>query len=167
MITRICNDCRQEKVLADLVKASACKYGRRKLCRACLVKRQQERYDPLSKSEYDRKRRKIRSKELREYDRERSKLPHRRAAHNEGTRKRRAMMKNAVPEDYDREGVLAMYALAQKFSKLTGIEMHVDHIQPISKGGEHNVENLQLLAAPLNLAKGASEDFQLSWEAYP
>lgn len=167
MTTRVCNDCGQEKVLEDLVKASACKYGRRKLCRVCLVKRQQAKYDPLAKSEYDRQRRKKKLQELRAYDKERSKLPHRRAAHNEHTRKRRAMLKGAVPEGYDREGVLAMYALAQKFSELTGVEMHVDHIKPISKGGEHNVENLQLLAAPLNLAKGASEDFQLSRKAYP
>jgi len=167
MKTRVCNDCREEKALEDLVKAEGCKHGRRKLCKSCLVARQQSRYDPEKKSAYDKKRRSEKSEQLRSYDRERSKLPHRRAAHNEYTRKRRAMLKDAVPEDYDRGGVLAMYRLAQKLSRLTGVEMHVDHIKPLSKGGEHNVGNLQLLAAPLNVAKGSNEDFQISWEAYP
>jgi len=167
MKTRVCNDCHKEKVLEDLVKASGCKYGRRKLCKDCLVVRQQLRHDPEKKAEYDRNRRKAKAKELRAYDRERSKLPHRKASHNESTRRRRALLKDAVPEDYDREGVLAMYNLAQKFSRITGVEMHVDHIKPLSKGGKHDVKNLQLLAAPLNLAKGSNENFQLSRKTYP
>ena len=167
MITRICNDCYLEKNLEDLVKNPKCKYGRRKLCRSCLVVRQQARYDPVVKSQYDKKRRQSKRDRLRAYDRERAKLPHRRAAHNEETRKRKARLRNAIPEDYDREGVLAMYELAQKFSRITGVEMHVDHIVPLSRGGEHNVGNLQLLAAPLNIAKGANTHFQLSWSQYP
>ena len=167
MMTRVCNDCQEEKCLDDLIKASGCKYGRRKLCKSCSVIREKARYDPEKKAEYDRQRRKAKLEEIRAYDRERSKQPQRKAAHNEQTRKRRARLKDAVPEDYDRDGVLAMYELAQKISKLTGVQMHVDHIVPISCGGEHNTKNLQLLAGSLNVAKGSNPHWQLSWRNYP
>lgn len=166
MITRVCNDCNEEKELSLLVKANGCKYGHRKLCKECAVIRSKGR-DPQAKAEYDKARRKQKGKELRAYDRQRAKLPHRMAAHNESTRKRRAKLKDAVPSDYDRDGVLAMYRLAQKISKITGVQMHVDHIKPLALGGEHDVKNLQLLAGTLNVAKGAKPHFQLSWESYP
>jgi 5-methylcytosine-specific restriction endonuclease McrA len=35
---------------------------------------------------------------------------------------------------------------------------HRDHIKPLSKGGAHEVANLQLLCGPCNLAKGAIDD---------
>jgi len=44
--------------------------------------------------------------------------------------------------------------------------MHVDHIIPISKGGKHDVCNLQLLEASLNLKKGSDENWQLSRKSY-
>ena len=167
MITRRCNDCGEDKPIPDLVRNDKCKHGVRKLCKECNVIRSQTRHDPKQKSEYDKARRKLKGDELRAYDRNRAKLPHRRAAHNEDTRKRRAKLKNAIPKDYDRDGVLAMYKLAQKFSKLTGVEMHVDHIIPLACGGEHNVGNLQLLAGTLNVAKGANPHFQLPHKDYP
>jgi 5-methylcytosine-specific restriction endonuclease McrA len=167
MITRICNKCGEEKALDDLVKNKSSKYGRAKECKICRIKAVKKATDPVAKAVYDKDRRKKKGEELRAYDRERSKLPHRKAAHNEDTRKRRAKLKNAIPDDYDRDGVLAMYKLAQKFSKLTGVEMHVDHIIPLACGGEHNVGNLQLLASTLNVAKGANPHFQLSWRSYP
>lgn len=34
-------------------------------------------------------------------------------------------------------------------------DLHVDHIQPLSRGGSHSVENLQGLCAKHNLEKGA------------
>lgn len=167
MITRICNKCGEEKALNELVKNKSSKYGRAKECTKCRVKAVQKVTDPVVKAAYDKERRKKKGAELRAYDRERAKLPHRKAAHNEDTRKRRAKLKDAIPDDYDREGVLAMYKLAQKISNLTGIQMHVDHIIPLACGGEHNVKNLQLLAGTLNIAKGANVNFQLPWSEYP
>lgn len=157
---RVCKTCNESKDVSAY-------YKNRLTCKACVIKRVTSNTDPSVKAEYDKKRRELKKEELRAYDRERAKLPHRRAAHNEETRKRRAKLKGAIPNDYDRDGVLAMYKLAQKLSKITGVEMHVDHTVPLACGGEHNVRNLQLLAGTLNLAKGANPHFQLSWEKYP
>jgi 5-methylcytosine-specific restriction endonuclease McrA len=103
MLTRVCNTCKEEKTLEELVVSESSKFGR----------------------------------------------------------------KDAVPEDYDRSGVLAMYNLSQKISKLTGVQMHVDHIVPLALGGKHNVTNLQLLAGILNVSKGIKTHWQLSHKAYP
>lgn len=39
---------------------------------------------------------------------------------------------------------------------LTGIELHVDHVVPLAKGGIHYITNLEVVGADYNLAKGAS-----------
>lgn len=40
-------------------------------------------------------------------------------------------------------------------TEITGTEHHVDHIQPLSKGGQHVPWNLQILTAAENLKKGS------------
>ena len=171
-----CGVCKIEKPEEDFHRSSRRATGRQYSCKACQAQKSLERYHrKLSqdlgykerKADYDKKRRSLKGEELRAYDRERAKLPHRRAVHNEDTRKRRAKLKDSIPEDYDRKGVLAMYKLAQKLSALTGVQMHVDHILPLACGGEHNVKNLQLLAGTLNVRKGANPNYQLSWKDYP
>jgi 5-methylcytosine-specific restriction endonuclease McrA len=167
MLTRVCNTCKEEKTLEELVVSESSKFGRAKECKACRVSKVVSRTDKIEKASYDKSRRVLKSEELKAFDRARRNLPHRIAAHNEQTRKRRAILKDAVPEDYDRLGVLAMYNLSQKISKLTGVQMHVDHIVPLALGGKHDVTNLQLLAGVLNVSKGIKTHWQLSHKAYP
>ena len=172
-----CGGCKEDKTNDNFCKSGANKTGYQYHCKTCQNENSKRRYHAKladnpdykqKKADYDKKRRSVKIGEIRAYDRERAKMPHRKAAHNEDTRKRRARLKDAVPEDYDKEGVMCMYKLAQKISLITGVEMHVDHVIPISKGGEHNTKNLQLLAGVLNVAKGASEDFNLiPWKKYP
>ena len=47
------------------------------------------------------------------------------------------------------------YAEASAMTKLTGIPHHVDHICPLSRGGLHHPDNLQVLLGLENLRKGA------------
>lgn len=47
------------------------------------------------------------------------------------------------------------YEDARRLSKETGIEYHVDHIIPLSKGGPHLPWNLQVITKAQNLSKGA------------
>lgn len=165
-----CSHCKEVKPFSDFHKRSSSKSGYQAYCKPCKNKKTLDFYHrkisnnpeaKLKKSIYDRKRREERGEQLRAYDKERARLPHRKAMKNESTRRRRATLKGATPEDYDKEGVMAMYLLAQKFTMLTGVEMHVDHILPLSKGGKHDVDNLQLLAGVLNVRKGSNENWEL------
>jgi hypothetical protein len=56
----------------------------------------------------------------------------------------------------ERKAIQELYLEAQYLTETTGIEHHVDHIQPLSKGGEHLLFNLQILPAEENLSKSDS-----------
>lgn len=53
----------------------------------------------------------------------------------------------------ERKAIQELYLEAQYLTETTGVEHHVDHIQPLSKGGEHLMINLQILTAEENLSK--------------
>lgn len=53
--------------------------------------------------------------------------------------------------------IMAIYESSGRASKCSGIRFHVDHIKPISRGGRHNPNNLQILPERINLIKGASD----------
>ena len=40
-----------------------------------------------------------------------------------------------------------------------GVELHLDHITPFSKGGEHTAKNLRILCKECNLGKGNNENY--------
>lgn len=70
--------------------------------------------------------------------------------------KRRAQLRAvAVPLTHEEQAeVVAFYAKARALTELTGVPYHVDHIKPISKGGLHHPDNLQVLLGRENLKKG-------------
>lgn len=49
--------------------------------------------------------------------------------------------------------VKAIYRLRYTLSRETGIEFHVDHHHPLSKGGSHHPSNLWVIPATENLRK--------------
>ena len=61
---------------------------------------------------------------------------------------------NCVPEDFDFEATVHVYAERIRLTKATGIEHHVDHIVSLKDGGLHHHANLQVLTASDNRAKG-------------
>jgi len=71
---------------------------------------------------------------------------------------RRARKKQAtlIPND---PRITTLYEKAKEWSVILGVELHVDHVIPLSKGGAHVWENLQLLEASLNRIKHASIPF--------
>jgi len=49
--------------------------------------------------------------------------------------------------------IAEVYKIAQEASITTGYDWHVDHIVPLSKGGLHTLNNLQVVPATWNLEK--------------
>jgi hypothetical protein len=61
-------------------------------------------------------------------------------------------VENLTNEEHQR--ILTIYSECARISEETGIMHHVDHIYPISKGGKHHPDNLQILTATENIRKG-------------
>ena len=59
----------------------------------------------------------------------------------------------AVLTQEEHERVLTIYKECAKITEETGVPHHVDHIIPISKGGLHHPDNLQILTATENIRK--------------
>jgi 5-methylcytosine-specific restriction endonuclease McrA len=70
--------------------------------------------------------------------------------------KRRALIKNQTPNlsEKEIELIFEIYKNCIKINQETGIPHEVDHIIPISKGGIHHPNNLQILTMKENRKKG-------------
>ena len=67
----------------------------------------------------------------------------------------RAARRNQTPDLTEEESaaIIEMYSLARRLTEETGIRHEVDHIHPISKGGLHHPDNLQVLTKHDNQVK--------------
>ena len=63
-------------------------------------------------------------------------------------------IKNLTPIDADKKAIQFFYDRAKQLTELTGVKYEVDHIIPISKGGLHHQDNLQVLMWLDNRRKG-------------
>jgi hypothetical protein len=68
--------------------------------------------------------------------------------------RRRARVRNQMPDTADLTLILEYYAEAQRMTRDTGIPHEVDHIIPISKGGLHHQDNLRVITMTENRSKG-------------
>lgn len=71
--------------------------------------------------------------------------------------RQRARKRNQTPilTTEEKVQIYEIYKKRNELTESTGIPHHVDHIIPLSKGGEHHPNNLQILTAEQNLKKGA------------
>lgn len=53
----------------------------------------------------------------------------------------------------EHQQILLIYQECARITEETGVPHHVDHIYPISKGGKHHPDNLQILTATENIRK--------------
>lgn len=78
---------------------------------------------------------------------------------------RRARRLRATPAWADQKALRKVYQKAEQHRKLTGHEVHVDHIVPLKHAlvcGLHVPDNLQIVMGKFNLKKG-----NLSWPGMP
>jgi len=73
---------------------------------------------------------------------------------NSKTYRYRTKKRNQMPDDADPKKILKFYEEAERLTKETGIKYSVDHIIPISKGGLHHQDNLQVITLSENSRKG-------------
>ncbi len=67
----------------------------------------------------------------------------------------RARKMAATPESADLACILQFYESAQFLTIMTGENWCVDHKIPLSRGGKHEPNNLQVISVEENLKKGA------------
>jgi len=74
---------------------------------------------------------------------------------------RRARINNTyIPLSRDEKRIiLFIYELATRITNCLGILHHVDHVMPLSKGGEHIPQNLQIIPASINVRKRDKVNF--------
>jgi len=68
--------------------------------------------------------------------------------------KRRARVKNQLPNDANFDMIKKIYEECRNLSLETGIPHEVDHIIPIAAGGLHHQDNLKILTRTENRKKG-------------
>jgi hypothetical protein len=73
--------------------------------------------------------------------------------------RRRANKINQLHPDHDVEIEKQLINNARELELLYGIKYHVDHIWPLSKGGPHHHDNLQIISQSLNNQKKDYVDF--------
>lgn len=78
---------------------------------------------------------------------------HKRALLNSIWARRRCRMRDAFDENANQKKINEMYCEAKRLTKETGIPHEVDHIIPISKGGKHHEDNLQIITMSENRKK--------------
>ncbi len=76
---------------------------------------------------------------------------------------RRARQRNLTPPDADPVAIAAFYDMANRLTRITGVDYHVDHIKPFSKGGLHHQDNLVVMLGSLNRKKYNQHWPWLTW----
>jgi 5-methylcytosine-specific restriction endonuclease McrA len=82
---------------------------------------------------------------------------------HELTHKRRAKAYGVEHKAYSRTEILARWR--HRCAYCNGVATHLDHVQPLSKGGADEESNIVPACAPCNLSKGAKTlaEWALSW----
>jgi 5-methylcytosine-specific restriction endonuclease McrA len=119
-------------------------------------KKARDSYNGNNKEELSKKSKARREADPEKYrDRSKKSYKENRAYYIEKSRIRNSVARLSLAElnDTDKRISALCYKASQRISKCLGVTFHVDHIKPLSKGGKHAPENLQIVPAKWNLSK--------------
>ena len=176
MSSKVCGKCKQANPLEPFGKHSARKDGLQPWCKVCIKEYNkkyyqencekrleyakqyyEENYEELREymKQYHQKNRRKRSEYSKQYFQDN---PEKFAVYRT---KRDALKRDSIPETLlncpiEKDRLEKTYKLRDLLTKATGVQYHVDHIWPLSKGGPHWSGNLQVITAEENLSKSAS-----------
>jgi 5-methylcytosine-specific restriction endonuclease McrA len=78
---------------------------------------------------------------------------HKRAVLNSVAARRRCRIRDAFDETANQQKINEIYCEAKRLTEETSVPHEVDHIIPISKGGKHHENNLQIITMSENRKK--------------
>ena len=185
-----CTKCGEEKFLSEFYEHENGKYGVRSICKICLksyqqansdkLKAYQKAYDKANSDKikaYQKAYKQTNSDKFKAYKKAYNKAYNKanpdkfkayQKAYNKAnpdkinalSSKRRALKITRTHPDCDNIQVKRFYKVCSYLSKHTGTKYHVDHILPISKGGPHHHDNLQIITQTLNHQKFNNTNFE-------
>jgi len=157
MSSKVCSKCKEEKPLGAFSKCRVSKDGLQYQCKVC---RKQYRQDNrVKRAEYYRQYYQDNRERILEVQKQYYQDNYEYCV--EKYAKRRALKREAIPEallncPIEKDRLEKSYKLRSLLTKATGVEYHVDHIWPLSKGGPHWSGNLQVITAEENWSKSDS-----------
>jgi len=158
---KTCSKCGETKTLDEFCKDKGSKDGLYAYCKQCNSENvlQWQKDNPEKCFEKSKRWRKKNLKKYIGYSTKWAKANPEKV--NVKNAERRAAKNNLTPWDADNTLITRIYKEMQDLNKAADrIAWHVDHVQPLSKGGLHHQSNLQLLQAEENVRKGA----KLNWK---
>lgn len=161
--TKICTKCGIEKpnTVDFFHKNKNCKYGLRSICKICMEQYRGDNSEEIKKRQrhyYINNNEQVKQKSNQyycEHSEQRKQYQRRYGKNNRGkvnafNARYRARRTEQTPPDANLEKIQFIYEIC---STMKGYE--VDHYHPLSKGGLHHPNNLQILRADLNREKSA------------
>lgn len=173
---KTCSICKIDKPFSEYGKRAALKDGHRSACKECESKKNNGNPDVLAqKKKYrDNNKEKVSKyrKERYQRDKDKEKLYKKdyratekgRVGHVKNEQKRRKAVRNTDDGTITTEGLLELfdaqnnkcYHCGDELDRDTPNAVHLDHLVPLVKGGQHTMSNVRWSCAYCNLSKGGS-----------
>lgn len=162
---RICNKCKIEKTVEDFPKNKKCKSGRERTCKKCVYKSRENKKDnqkKLARKWYLENRELTLKRQSKYYQENKERLKAYGRQHTKdnpeiykaASHRRRAAIKNNGRNDLTADQIRWLFDNFQKCI-YCGIEddLTIDHIKPISKGGQNTLDNIVVACMGCNNKK--------------
>lgn len=142
---KTCTKCKIEKPVEQFSVQKVSRDGRRPRCKECTS---------IADRTYNKKHSKKRAKTTREWQKNNPKRYKKILTKALNKRKEAILAQTPEQTALELSAMDSLYIMARILSNSCGEPFHVDHIIPISKGGLHHFDNLQIISAEENLKKG-------------